>query len=42
MNTPGTGQGNWVWQAPDGAFDADLAARVRALVTAADRLDGPD
>ena len=38
MNTPGTDQGNWGWQAPGGAFDADLAARVHALVEAADRL----
>ncbi|HEU0212846.1 MAG TPA: 4-alpha-glucanotransferase, partial [Jiangellaceae bacterium] len=38
MNTPGTAQGNWAWQAPAGAFDEDLAATVRALVAAADRL----
>ncbi len=39
MNTPGTGgQGNWSWQAPPGAFDADLAARLRTLVVAEDRL----
>ena len=38
MNTPGTAEGNWAWQAPAGAFDADLAARFRALVAAADRL----
>lgn len=38
MNTPGTDHGNWGWQAPAGAFDADLAARVRALVSAAGRL----
>ena len=38
MNTPGTDHGNWGWQAPAGAFDADLAARVRALVAAAGRL----
>ena len=38
MNTPGTALGNWGWQAPADAFDADLAARVRALVEAADRL----
>jgi 4-alpha-glucanotransferase len=38
MNTPGTDRGNWGWQAPAGAFDADLAARVRALVAGADRL----
>jgi 4-alpha-glucanotransferase len=38
MNTPGTALGNWGWQAPAGAFDGDLAARVRALVAEADRL----
>ena len=34
----GTAQGNWAWQAPAGAFDENLAATVRALVAAADRL----
>jgi 4-alpha-glucanotransferase len=38
MNTPGTDEGNWAWQAPRGSFDAELADRVRALVVAADRL----
>ena len=38
MNTPGTALGNWGWQAPAGAFDADLAARIRALVAEAGRL----
>ena len=38
MNTPGTDEGNWGWRAPAGAFDAPLAARVRALVAEADRL----
>ena len=32
MNTPGTDEGNWHWRAEPGSFDADLAARVRALV----------
>ena len=31
MNTPGTSQGNWAWQAPAGAFDADLATRIHEL-----------
>jgi len=38
MNTPGTAQGNWAWQAPAGVFNADLAAKVHTLVAAADRL----
>jgi 4-alpha-glucanotransferase len=38
MNTPGTATGNWAWQAPTDAFDAVLAARLRAALTAADRL----
>jgi 4-alpha-glucanotransferase len=38
MNTPGTDEGNWTWRAAQGAFDDALAAKVRALVTAAHRL----
>lgn len=38
MNTPGTTEGNWSWQAPAGSFDVDLAARVRALLDGAGRL----
>ena len=38
MNTPGTAQGNWAWQAPASAFDDRLAARIRELVAATDRL----
>ena len=37
MNTPGTDTGNWTWQARSGAFDAELAARLRAQVEAAGR-----
>ena len=37
MNTPGTDEGNWDWQARPGAFTPALATRVRALVEAADR-----
>ncbi|HEX2895076.1 MAG TPA: 4-alpha-glucanotransferase [Marmoricola sp.] len=37
MNVPGTDEGNWSWQATPGVFDAGLAARVQALVAAADR-----
>lgn len=38
MNTPGTDEGNWSWQAPAGVFDADLAERTRELVAATNRL----
>lgn len=40
MNTPGVRDGNWAWQAPVGSFDARLAARLRALVAASERLPG--
>ncbi|HEU4567245.1 MAG TPA: 4-alpha-glucanotransferase [Marmoricola sp.] len=38
MNTPGTDEGNWAWQAPAGAFDDALARHLRQLVADADRL----
>jgi 4-alpha-glucanotransferase len=38
LNTPGTAAGNWTWQAPRDAFDAGLAARLRAAVASAYRL----
>jgi 4-alpha-glucanotransferase len=41
MNTPGTDEGNWAWQAPAGAFDRDLAARLRRLVEETGRLRTP-
>ncbi|KAA1425873.1 4-alpha-glucanotransferase [Nocardioides antri] len=37
MNTPGTDEGNWTWQAPVGAFDDELASRLRAVVERAGR-----
>ncbi len=36
MNTPGTDEGNWEWQAT-GGFDDVLAGRLHALVVATDR-----
>jgi 4-alpha-glucanotransferase len=39
MNKPGTARGNWAWRATAGAFDAVLAARMRAAVSAAGRPD---
>jgi 4-alpha-glucanotransferase len=41
MNTPGTDEGNWRWQAT-GGFDEDLAARVRAMVIESRRLPAVD
>ena len=38
MNTPGTAEGNWAWQAPPDAFDHELATRIRGLLAATDRL----
>ncbi len=38
MNTPGTASGNWSWQAPAHGFDDDLAARIRGLLAATDRV----
>lgn len=40
MNTPGTDEGNWAWRAPVGAFDDELAQRMRELVTRSDRSPG--
>jgi 4-alpha-glucanotransferase len=37
MNTPGTETGNWSWRAPEGAFDDELATRLREVVTEAGR-----
>lgn len=38
MNTPGTAEGNWTWQAGEELFSADVADRLRALVEQHDRL----
>lgn len=38
MNTPGTPQGNWTWRAEEGAFDDELAARMRDAVAQAGRV----
>jgi len=40
MNTPGTDQGNWTWQASPGAFDEALAERLREAVAASGRRAG--
>jgi len=31
INTPGTTQGNWLWQVPSGALSADLARHCAQL-----------
>ncbi len=41
MNTPGTDEGNWAWQAPVGSFDDELAAQIRGLAGAGRRLGKP-
>lgn len=37
MNTPGTAEGNWSWQAGEELFDPALAGRLRSLVEEHDR-----
>jgi 4-alpha-glucanotransferase len=37
MNTPGVPDGNWSWQAAEGAFTDALAARLRETVRASGR-----
>ena len=39
MNTPGTDEGNWSWRASSGAFDAELAVKVRSMVAVAGRIE---
>lgn len=41
MNRPGVESGNWRWQLPEGALDADLAARLRSATAHAGRLPSP-
>ena len=41
MNTPGTTEGNWAWQAPPDAFDERLAGLLRTLVADSNRLRQP-
>jgi 4-alpha-glucanotransferase len=37
MNTPGMTDGNWCWRMTQGQFNADLAVRIRALLTQSGR-----
>ena len=41
MNTPAVAQGNWSWRAPEGAWTAELAAKLAALVEVTDRENDP-
>lgn len=41
MNTPAVPQGNWSWRAPEGAWTAELAAKLAAIVEVADRENDP-
>ena len=38
MNTPGVPDGNWTWRAEAPAVDDAVVDRLRALVSAGDRL----
>ena len=42
MNTPGTAQGNWTWQMPDGVIDAGPASWIRAMIESSGRLPEPE
>jgi 4-alpha-glucanotransferase len=41
MNTPAVPQGNWSWRAPEGGWDAELAAKLAAVVDVTDRDNDP-
>jgi len=41
MNTPAVAQGNWSWRAPEGAWKAELAAKLAVLVEVTDRENDP-
>jgi 4-alpha-glucanotransferase len=41
MNTPAVPQGNWSWRAPEGAWTAELAAKLAALAEVTDRENDP-
>jgi 4-alpha-glucanotransferase len=42
MNTPGRAEDNWEWRAPEGAFQAEIAARLAGLAAECERLPGGD
>jgi 4-alpha-glucanotransferase len=41
MNTPAVPQGNWSWRAPEGAWNAELAAKLAAIAEVTDREKDP-
>jgi 4-alpha-glucanotransferase len=41
MNTPGSAEGNWQWQAQPGAFAPSLSAGLAELVSSTDRTSLP-
>ena len=41
MNTPAVPQGNWSWRVPEGSWEAELAARLAAVVEVTDRDNDP-
>ena len=41
MNTPAVAGGNWSWRAPEGAWTAELAAKLAAVTEVADRENDP-
>lgn len=41
MNTPAVPQGNWSWRAPEGAWTAELAVKLAAMVDVVDRENDP-
>jgi 4-alpha-glucanotransferase len=41
MNTPAVPSGNWSWRAPEGAWTAELAGNLSALVDVSDRDNDP-
>ena len=41
MNTPAVPAGNWAWRAPQGAWTAELASRLKAITEVTDRDNDP-
>jgi len=41
MNTPAVPQGNWSWRVAEGGWNAELAARLAAIVDVTDRENDP-